>query len=148
MRGEVDSFILSSKSCKYMQYILKLGNLARDQQITETHRKYTNLEQAEEPSAHSAGKRGSAGMQTREHAECGNAGEHGQVWKVQAGVEGVGKQLKTINIAVSGQGESRCINVFAGCMCEDLGLVVVLEELEDRLDAHDKGVIPHDSGDA
>ena len=43
--------------------------------------------------------------------------------------------------------ESRCINAFAGCMCEDLSLVMVLEELEDRLDARDK-VIPHDSGDA
>jgi len=49
-----------------MQYILKLGNLARDQQTTETHRKYTNLEQAEEPSAHSTGKWGSAGTQTGE----------------------------------------------------------------------------------
>src|SRR6266702_3833918 len=29
-----------------------------------------------------------------------------------------------------------------------LPLPLVLEELEDRLDAHDKGVIPHDSGDA
>ncbi len=43
--------------------------------------------------------------------------------------------------------ESRCINVFVGCMCKDLSLVVVLKELEDRLDARDKGIVPHDSGD-
>ncbi len=31
--------------------------------------------------------------------------------------------------------------MFAGYVCKDLSLVVVLKELEDRLDACDKGVI-------
>src|SRR6266702_289073 len=46
------------------------------------------LEQAGEPSAHSAGKRRSAGMQTGECAERGNAGERGPAQ------EGAGKHRK------------------------------------------------------
>src|SRR6266702_268347 len=53
------------------------------------------LEQAGEPSAHSAGKRRSAGKRTGERAECGNAGERGRAQ------EGAGELLETAKIGIS-----------------------------------------------